>query len=78
MPVNEMLITGYHEDNSVFAVNVAPGRATVVLTRTNEQGETVVETTWKQATDAFTALRDVLDRLVDATPEAYPQPQKVN
>jgi hypothetical protein len=74
MPVDEMLITAYHGDNSVFAVNLAPGRATVVLTRTNEQGETAVETTWKQTSDAFTALRDVLDRLVHAAPKASSQP----
>lgn len=62
----EMLITGYDGDDSVFAVTITPGRATVVLTRTNEHGETVVDSNWKQATDAFTALRDVLDRLVSA------------
>jgi hypothetical protein len=69
MPVNDMLITGYYGDHSVFAVNIAPGRATVVLTRTDKQGETVVDATWKQTTDAFTALRDVLDRLVGASSE---------
>lgn len=70
MSTTEMLITGYDGDDAVFAVNITPGRATVVLTRTNEQGETVVDSNWKQATDAFTALRDVLDRLVGALPEA--------
>lgn len=72
MPVNDMLITGYYGDNSVFAVNVAPGRATVVLTHTDKQGDTVVDATWKQTTDAFVALRDVLDRLVATPPEVSP------
>lgn len=70
MSVDDLLITGYYGDKSRFAVNVEPGRATVVLTCTNEQGEDVVDATWQQATDAFTALRDVLDRLVSNPPSA--------
>jgi hypothetical protein len=69
MAVDEMLITGYYGDKTVFAVNVSPGRATVVLTHTNAQGETVVDGTWKRTTDVFIALRDVLDGLVAAQPE---------
>lgn len=66
MPVTELLITGYNGDESVFAVNLASYAATVVLTHMDEKGETVVDSAWQQATDDFTALRDVLDRLVRA------------
>ncbi|HZM79913.1 MAG TPA: hypothetical protein VFC19_29625 [Candidatus Limnocylindrales bacterium] len=68
MSFDELLITGYCGDKSRFTVNVEPGCATVVLTRTNAQGETVVDSTWKQATGAFTALREVLDGLVAVSP----------
>jgi hypothetical protein len=37
-----------------------------VLTHTDQHGETAMDSTWQQATNVFTTLRDVLDRLVGA------------
>jgi hypothetical protein len=46
-----------------MVVGSARGGATVVLTGTNHEGETV-KAALQQATDAFTTVRDLVDDLV--------------
>lgn len=47
MQVTEMLVTGYDGNEPIFAVNLVPGQANIVLT--DETGETV-KSAWQQAT----------------------------
>lgn len=72
MRITEMLVFGYDGTSSVFAVNLVADAATVVLTYTNEHGETVVDSAWEQASDAFTAVHGPLNRLVGAAPTGSP------
>lgn len=68
MRVTKMLVAGYDEDKSMFVVTVVGGKASVILTNTNEQGETV-RSAWKETTDTLDAVRDLVERIV-STPTA--------
>jgi hypothetical protein len=63
MHVTEMLITGFDGDEAIFAVNLAPADATMASTCTDENGETVIDDVRQQATEAFEAVWDILERL---------------
>lgn len=63
MHVTEMLITGFDGDEAVFAVNPACDTATMSSTSTDENGETVVDNAHQQATDAFEAVWEIVERL---------------
>jgi hypothetical protein len=65
MHVTEMLIAGYDEDKSMFAVSLVDGHASVILTHTDGGGETV-RSAWRQAVDSFDEVRDLVERIVDA------------
>lgn len=63
MNVTELLITGYDGSKPIFAVNLAPGSATVVLTSTDQNGDAVVDSTWTTASQAFTDFRGLVEDL---------------
>lgn len=65
MRVTKMLVAGYGEGNSMFVVTLADGSASVILTKTDENGETV-RSAWKEAADTFDAVRDLVERIVGA------------
>jgi hypothetical protein len=66
MQITELLITGYDGEDAVFAVTLAPNEANVVLTSTDDNGETVVDSAWRQATDAFAEVQGLLERVTRA------------
>lgn len=66
MNITELLITGYDGAAIVFATTLTADGAKVIKPGTSAEGEPVVGEAWRQATDAFTTLRDVLDRIVGA------------
>lgn len=68
MHVTEMLVAGYDDDKAMFAVSLSAGNASVILTNTDEEGETV-RSAWQEATDTFDAVRDLVERIV-STPAA--------
>lgn len=70
MQCTELLVTGYDGEEVVFAVNLVPNASTVVLTHADENGVTVVDTAWSQATDAFAAARELMVGLVRAPARA--------
>jgi hypothetical protein len=63
MRVTEMLITGFDGDEPVFAISLASGIATMSPTSTDENAETVLDEAWQEATDAFEAVWEILERL---------------
>ena len=63
MHITEMLITGFDGDEPVFAVNLAPTDATMASASVDENGETVLDDVRQQATEAFEAVWDILERL---------------
>lgn len=67
MHLTELLVTGYDGNDAVLAVNLKPNEAKVVLTSTNDNGETIVaDAATEQATDAFAQVRGLLDHLMKA------------
>ena len=66
MQITEMLITGYDGEKAVFAVSLFPDNAKAVLTKPDENGETVVDSAWRHDTDAFVVIRSLLDEIVRA------------
>jgi hypothetical protein len=67
MPITELLVTGYDGDRAVFAVVLAEDRATVVVTSKDDNGETVVDSAWSQASDALAGMRPFFERITNLT-----------
>ena len=67
MHVTEMLLTGYDDNEPVFAVSLVPGEARIVLT--GETDETV-KSAWQHATDAFSAVSGLIEDIVGASTPA--------
>jgi hypothetical protein len=67
MSITEFLITGYDGVETRFAMNLTTDGAEVVRPGTNSEGETVVVEAWEKATDAFEAVRDLLDDILSAS-----------
>ncbi|HZM76487.1 MAG TPA: hypothetical protein VFC19_12210 [Candidatus Limnocylindrales bacterium] len=67
MHLTELLVTGYDGNEAVFAVTLAPDEANVVLTSTDDNGETVVDSARRQATDIFAEIQELLEQVVAAT-----------
>ncbi len=63
MDITELLITAYHGDDPVLAVSLSPGTATTVLTGTDPDGHMTVQDMTLKSTDAFTTIRELLQRL---------------
>jgi hypothetical protein len=74
MRFTKLTVAGYDEDASMFAISVAAGRASVILTRTDEQGETA-RSMWQETVDTFEAVRDLVQRIVDV-PVPVPAPSR--
>jgi hypothetical protein len=66
MNVTELLVTGYDGDEPVFAVNLVSGTAAVALTSIDDNGDTVVDSTWKQTSQAFAGVRELIEELAVA------------
>lgn len=69
MNINELLITGFDGPATVFAATLTADEARVVKPGTDEEGDAIVGEAWKKATDAFTAIRDLMNDIV-GTPVA--------
>ena len=64
MNITELLITGYSIDKPIFAVTLTAEGAKVIKPGTSIEGEPVVGEAWQKATDAFTAIRDLMEDIV--------------
>ena len=73
MNVTRLTVAGYDDDNSMFAVSVVAGRASVILTLTDESGETV-KSMWQETADTFEAVRDLVGRVVEGPTPAPSRP----
>lgn len=69
MNVTELLITGYDGTAMLFATTLTTDEAKVIKPGTNEEGEAVVGERWEKASDAFAAIRDLMNDVV-GTPAA--------
>jgi hypothetical protein len=70
MNVTELLVTGFDGDDPVFAITLAAGDATAVLTATAEDGETAVDAVAQRGTDVFALVRELLEGLTDVPVQA--------
>jgi hypothetical protein len=66
MNITELLITGYDGAAILFATTLTPEEAKVVKPGSSAEGETVVGEAWQEATDAFAAICDLMNRVVGA------------
>jgi hypothetical protein len=67
MDLTELLITGYDADKPVIAVNLSPGNAAVVLTGQEEDGgDPVVDSTWRQNSQAFASVCRLIQDLAES------------
>lgn len=71
MNITELLVTGYDGDEAVFAATLTPGEAKVVLTSTDDEGGTAVDSAWEQAYDDFTEVRYLMECIVSAPAPAF-------
>lgn len=70
MNVTELLVTGYDGDEPLFAVALGPDAAMTVKTGIDGEGEAIVDSVARQSADVFVEMRDMLQDLVVAAPEA--------
>jgi hypothetical protein len=68
MNITELLITGYDDAAILFATTLTADEARVIKPGTAAEGEPVVGEAWQKATDAFAALRDLMEDIVSAPP----------
>jgi len=66
MNITELLITGYDGAAILFATTLTKDGAKVIKPGTAAEGEPVIGEAWQTATDAFTAVRDLMDDIVSA------------
>jgi hypothetical protein len=70
MKITELLVTGYDDAATLFAVTLTPNEAKVIKPGTDPEGEAVVGEAWQQATNAFTTVRDLMEGIVATPPSA--------
>lgn len=66
MNITELLITAYDGPAILFAATLTADEAKVIRPGTSTEGEPVVGEAWQQATDAFTAVSDLMTAVVGA------------
>lgn len=66
MHITELLVTAYNGDEPVLAINLEPDTATVAVTGTDGSGDTVVGSAWNQTSQAFAAVRQLIEDLAAA------------
>ena len=66
MDITELLITAYDGPRHHFALTLTADEARIVKLSTDDKGEAVVGEAWESATDAFTAVRNLMIDIVSA------------
>jgi len=66
MRITELLVTDYDGDKVVFTADLTPDSAATILTRTDAEGETVVEAVSRGRSRAFGSLVRTLTKLTAA------------
>lgn len=64
MNITELLITGYDGAAILFATTLTPDEALVMKPGTKAEGEPVVGEARQKATEAFVAVRDLMNEIL--------------